>query len=230
MTKGRSKLRDVGPPPAAVAGKTLAVAICGAPARILLSDTKDRSVYVLDGRHSIIASKRSLAAMGPTTSNCSPASSADARSVPISGPQTGPEGGGSKADSETYAVADEIAHLSAGERRARTVGVRLQSQRRGRKRSAATSPGIVGTGRSYDWIIYVTSRFARAKDQARLEDEGFRRSTAFLSPFMTGPGSPEEIIENDRKDLAFNYLGVSEAKNDPLRLGPTDYSRCSSWR
>ena len=35
----------------------------------------------------------------------------------------------------------------------------------------------------------------------------------------------KEIIENDRKDIAFNYLGIGEAKNDPLRLGPKDYSR-----
>jgi hypothetical protein len=35
----------------------------------------------------------------------------------------------------------------------------------------------------------------------------------------------KEIIENDRKDLAFNYLGIGETKSDPLRLGPADYRR-----
>jgi hypothetical protein len=34
-----------------------------------------------------------------------------------------------------------------------------------------------------------------------------------------------EIIEKDRKDLAFNYLGVGQQKSDPLQLGPNDYSR-----
>jgi hypothetical protein len=35
----------------------------------------------------------------------------------------------------------------------------------------------------------------------------------------------KEVIENDRKDIAFNYLRIGEVKGDPLRLGPTDYSR-----
>ena len=35
----------------------------------------------------------------------------------------------------------------------------------------------------------------------------------------------KEIIENQRKDLAFNYLGIGQAVTDSHRLGPTDYSR-----
>jgi hypothetical protein len=70
----------------------------------------------------------------------------------------------------------------------------------------------------------VTSQFARSKDRARLEDEltkehGVPVVVHDRSWIMT------EILEKDRKDLAFNYLGIGEAKNDPLRLGPTDYSR-----
>ncbi|HZR03038.1 MAG TPA: hypothetical protein VFA81_07695, partial [Burkholderiales bacterium] len=84
--------------------------------------------------------------------------------------------------------------------------------------------GIVGTRRSYDRIIFVTSKFARAKDRARIEDE---LSTKYGIPVTIHDRSwiVKEIIENDRRDIAFNYLRVGQTSTDSLRLGPTDYSR-----
>src|SRR5262249_24825364 len=84
--------------------------------------------------------------------------------------------------------------------------------------------GIIETGRAYDRIICVTSRSARDKDRARLEQE---LSEKYRVPVTIHDRSwiKKEVIENDRKDLAFNYLGVGEARNDPLRLGSVDYSR-----
>jgi hypothetical protein len=35
----------------------------------------------------------------------------------------------------------------------------------------------------------------------------------------------EQVIDNDRKDLAFNYLGVGQETQTTNRLGPSDYSR-----
>jgi hypothetical protein len=40
----------------------------------------------------------------------------------------------------------------------------------------------------------------------------------------------KEVIEHDRKDIAYNYLHVGEIKSDPLQLGPTDYSRFRQLR
>lgn len=141
---------------------------------------------------------------------------------------TGPDGGGdSKADTETYPVAEEIAALfyvgeekSARERWAFAFSAKKTWSTKVRN----DVKGIVATGRDYKRIIFVTSRFARDKDRARIEDE---LSKQYGIPVTIHDRSwiVKEIIENDRKDIAYNYLKIGEAKNDPLRLGPKDYSR-----
>ncbi len=143
-------------------------------------------------------------------------------------PQTGPEGGGdSKADTETYPVADEIVALTyVGEANGgrEKWAFAFSAKKTWTSKVRNDVKGIIETDRNYNRIICVTSRFARAKDRARIEDE---LSKKYGIPVTIHDRSwiVKEIIENDRKDLAFNYLGIGEAKNDPLRLGPTDYSR-----
>ena len=141
---------------------------------------------------------------------------------------TGPDGGGdSKADTETYPVAEEIAALfyvgeerSAHERWAFAFSAKETWSTKVRN----DVKGIVATGRDYKRVIFVTSRFARDKDRARIEDE---LSKQYGIPVTIHDRSwiVKEIIENDRKDIAYNYLKIGEAKNDPLRMGPKDYSR-----
>ncbi|AWM11219.2 hypothetical protein [Bradyrhizobium symbiodeficiens] len=143
-------------------------------------------------------------------------------------PQTGPEGGGdSKADAETYPVTDEIASLTyVGQPRngSERWAFAFSAKEKWTDKVRSDVEGLVKTGRPYDRIIFVTSRFARAKDRARLEDE---LSSQHGIPVTIHDRSwiVVEIVEKDRKDLAFNYLGIGEQKSDPLRLGPTDYSR-----
>jgi hypothetical protein len=142
-------------------------------------------------------------------------------------PQTGPEGGGdSKADSETYPVADEISRIYIGEANSgrERWAFAFSAKKRWADKARQDVKGIVATERTYDRIICVTSRFARAKDRANLEDE---LSSEYGIPVTIHDRTwiIKEVIENDRKDLAFNYLGVGETKSDPLRLGPKDYSR-----
>lgn len=143
-------------------------------------------------------------------------------------PQTGPEGGGdSKADTETYSVADEIAALTyVGEANGgrERWAFAFSAKKTWTQKVRDDVKGIIETGRKYDRIICITSRFARAKNRADIEDE---LSKQYSIPVTIHDRSwiVKEIIENDRKDIAFNYLGVGESKRDPLRLGPTDYSR-----
>lgn len=142
-------------------------------------------------------------------------------------PQTGPDGGGdSKADTETYPVADEISALYIGDANGgrERWAFPISAQKTWSKKVRSDVQGIVETGRSYDRIIFVTSRFARAKDRARIEDE---LSKKYSIPVTIHDRSwiVKEIIDSDRKDIAFNYLGIGDSKNDPLRLGPKDYSR-----
>lgn len=142
-------------------------------------------------------------------------------------PQTGPDGGGdSKADTETHPVASEISRFYIGQ--ANSGGERWAFAFSAKKTWAAKVRsdvhGLVETGRPYHRIICVTSRYAKAKTRAALEDELTQR---YARPITVHDRSwiIKEVIENDRKDIAFNYLGVGEAKVDPLHQGPTDYSR-----
>jgi hypothetical protein len=148
-------------------------------------------------------------------------------------PQTGPEGGGdSKADTETYPVAAEIAALTyvgnANNGRERWAFA-FSAKRTWADKARNDVKGIVETRRSYDRIICVTSRFTRAKDRTRVEDE---LSKKYNIPVTIHDRSwiVKEIIENDRADLAFNYLKVGEAVPDGLRLGPADYSRAQQLK
>ena len=142
-------------------------------------------------------------------------------------PQTGPEGGGdSKADSETYPAADEITRTYIGEANSgrERWAFTFSAKKQWSDKVRSDVRGIADTGRAYDRIFCVTSRFARARDRARIEDELSKEYGIHIT-IHDRSWIMKEIIENDRKDLAFNYLGVGEAKSDPLHLGPADYSR-----
>lgn len=142
-------------------------------------------------------------------------------------PQTGPEGGGdSKADTETYPVADEISRIYIGDANGgrERWAFAFSAKKKWSEKVRKDVKGIVETGRSYDHVICVTSRYARSRDRARLEHE-LSKKYGISVTIHDRSWIIKEIIESDRKDLAFNYLGIGEVKNDPLRLGPTDYSR-----
>lgn len=84
--------------------------------------------------------------------------------------------------------------------------------------------GIVGTGRGYDRIIFVTNQFAKDKQRADMEDELSKASNLPVT-IHDRTWIIQQVIEADRKHLAFNYLGVGRETNDPFSLGPGDYSR-----
>ena len=143
-------------------------------------------------------------------------------------PQTGPEGGGdSKADAETYPVSEEITRLwyggyaDAGKER---WAFAFSAKHVWSNKVRDDVQGLVDTKRGYTKIFCVTSRPARAKDRARIEDE-LSQKHGIQVTILDRSWIVKEIIEGDRKDLAYNYLGVGQVVDDPMRLGPTDYSR-----
>ncbi len=142
-------------------------------------------------------------------------------------PQTGPEGGGdSKADSETYPVADEISRFYIGEANSgrERWAFAFSAKKTWADKACSDVLGLVETGRPYDRVICVTSRYARSRDRARVEDELSKRHGVRIT-IHDRSWIMKEVLENGRKDLAYNYLHVGETKDDPLRLGPKDYSR-----
>lgn len=143
-------------------------------------------------------------------------------------PATGPEGGGdSKADTETIPIADEIATLSyVGEANAgcERWAFAFSAKKTWTEKICKDVAGIVATDRGYQRIYCVTARFARAKDRARLEDE-LTKQHGLTVTILDRTWIVEQVIDGDRKDLAFNYLDVGHEVTDARRLGPTDYSR-----
>jgi hypothetical protein len=143
-------------------------------------------------------------------------------------PATGPEGGGdSKADAETVPVAEEIAILtyvgepsSSQERWAFAFSAKKKWAEKVRNDVA----GIIETGRGYQKIYCVTAQFARAKDRARIEDELSNRYGVTVT-ILDRSWIVDQVVECDRKDLAYNYLGIGQEMVDAHRLGPSDYSR-----
>ncbi|MDP2821645.1 MAG: hypothetical protein Q8O52_03045 [Sulfuritalea sp.] len=143
-------------------------------------------------------------------------------------PATGPEGGGdSKADTETIPVADEIAKLQyvvgqANGGRERWAFA-FSAKQKWAEKARSDVEGIVATRRGYHKILFVTSRAARAKDRARVEDE-LSREHGVQVTILDRAWIIDEVIDKNRRDLAFNYLGIGEEATES-ELGPGDYSR-----
>lgn len=143
-------------------------------------------------------------------------------------PSTGPEGGGdSKADTETFPVAEEVSELTyigsvaAGQER---WAFAFSAKKRWAEKVRNDVAGIVATQRDYRKIICVTAQFAPAKKRAGLEDE---LSTLYgvTVTILDRSWIADKIIDHDLRDLAYHYLHVGQEVSDSRRLGPSDYSR-----
>ena len=194
----------------------------------LYSDTSDRTTYLLD------ASMLEYCLDTITARNQTHDFEIFCRKLcerticPNLKPATGPEGGGdSKADTETVPVADEIATLTyVGEPNAGKEhwAFAFSAKKRWTEKARNDVAGIVETQRGYQKIYCVTAQFARAKDRARIEDE-LTNKYGVIVTILDRNWIVEQVIGGDRRDLAFNYLGVGQEIFDARRLGPSDYSR-----
>lgn len=143
-------------------------------------------------------------------------------------PATGPEGGGdSKADSETVPVSEEITKLQylagAADGGRERWAFAFSAKEKWADKARVDVAGIVGTNRGYQKIFFVTSRAARAKDRARIEDELSRKYTVQVT-ILDRSWIIREVIDDHREDIAFNYLHVGEEASEN-EAGPLDYSR-----
>jgi tetratricopeptide (TPR) repeat protein len=144
-------------------------------------------------------------------------------------PQTGPTGGGdSKADSETYPVAPELALRwyqgepeAAGERWA----FAFSAKKKWRDKARSDVGNIVSTGRPYRRIFFITNQYAPEKPRAGLEDE-LTVSTGVPVTILDRSWLLEKIYANDRLELAIRTLNLT-GYEDRLeqRFGPRDTAR-----
>ncbi len=142
--------------------------------------------------------------------------------------QTGPDGGGdSKADGESFPVADELSDIffdgEANSGRERW-GFAFSAKGEWKRKIREDVDGLIKTGRSYDRVICVTSQYIRSKERAALEDE-LSQSTGVPITIHDRTWVIDQVLDHGRKDLAYNYLGVGKEITDESKLGPADYSR-----
>ena len=141
-------------------------------------------------------------------------------------PATGPEGGGdSKADTETTPVSDEISKLYCGLANSGSErwAFAFSAKKTWAEKARSDVAGIVSANRDYKKIFFVTSKAARAKDRARVEQELSEKYGVSVT-IHDRSWIVDEIINKNRRDLAYNYLGIGE-KASERELGPSDYSR-----
>lgn len=142
-------------------------------------------------------------------------------------PATGPEGGGdSKADTETSPVSDEISKLTyvgLANNGSERWAFAFSAKKTWADKARSDVAGIIATNRDYKKIFFVTSRAARARDRARVEDE-LTREYGIQVTIHDRTWILDEVIDKNRRDLAYNYLGIGDETSD-LDLGPSDYSR-----
>jgi len=142
-------------------------------------------------------------------------------------PATGPEGGGdSKADTESSPVSDEInklTYVGLANTGSERWAFAFSAKKTWSEKARSDVAGIMATNRGYKKIFFVTSRAARAKDRARVEDELSREYSVQVT-IHDRTWILDEVIDKNRRDLAYNYLGIGDETSD-LNLGPSDYSR-----
>jgi hypothetical protein len=191
------------------------------------SDTADRTTYQLDAP-TLAYHLDSITARNQTNAFEIFCRKLCERTIcPNLKPATGPEGGGdSKTDTETIPVADEIVTLTyVGEANAgrERWAFAFSAKKTWAAKVRSDVVGIVATNRGYQKIYCITARFARARDRARLEDE-LTKQHGINVTILDRTWIVEQVIDGDRRDIAFNYLGVGQAIAT-ARLGPSDYSR-----
>lgn len=142
--------------------------------------------------------------------------------------QTGPEGGGDgKVDTETYAVAEEIAQRwFVGDANAATErwAFAMSAKKEWAPKVRSDVKGIIETGREYRRIYFLTSRPVKAKRCLDIEQE-LTNEYGVPVTILDREWLLEKTFENGFKDLAFKDLGAGTYEPEKEQIGPNDFRR-----
>ncbi len=144
-------------------------------------------------------------------------------------PQTGPIGGGDgKTDAETHPVSRIVAlrwwlpDIDAADQR---FAFAFSAKKDWKAKVKADVASIAGTGRSYPRIIFITSRFAPAKDSAGIQDE-LEAQHGIPVTILDRTWILEKVFEGDSIDIAVEILGVGKGTEKAVpEIGPEDARR-----
>lgn len=143
-------------------------------------------------------------------------------------PQTGPTGGGdSKVDTETYPVAQEIATLwyegnpaSADQR----WGFAVSAKATWKPKARSDVAKIVGTGRSYALIYFISNQSIRDKDRAETED-AFTAEFGVQVRILDRSWIVEKVVRHRRWDIVAETLQFELTSKVVSTPGPLDAGR-----
>lgn len=145
-------------------------------------------------------------------------------------PQTGPTGGGdSLVDSETYPVASSIAQNwyegigqeASQERWAFAFSAKAKWQ----PKVVSDVEKIIGSGREYRKIFFITNQFIPDKKRAEVEDRLSRQHGTQVR-ILDRTWLVSRVVEHKRIALAIETLNLSEFASDTVQvLGPHDTER-----
>lgn len=147
-------------------------------------------------------------------------------------PQTGPVGGGDgKVDTETTLVSDVIKDTyyygiekGSNER----WGFAFSTTVKWKVKVESDVKKMVGTDRGYSKIFFVTSRFIKADQRAKTEDE---LSRVYNVPVTIHDRTwiLDKIFRNKRENLAIEDLKIGDSYKEVISTGPNDIKRQRSF-
>jgi hypothetical protein len=146
-------------------------------------------------------------------------------------PQTGPTGGGdSKVDSETYRVSSDIsdrwyyADAKGREGSNERWAFAFSTKADWKTKVRGDIKSISGTEREYSVAYFITSRFAKDKDKATVQDE-LRKAYGIEVRILDRAWIVDKVFTNGRERLAIETLRLDTPLVPIPRKGPRDTSR-----
>lgn len=145
-------------------------------------------------------------------------------------PQTGPTGGGdSKVDTETFPVAETVAERWYEGDPARASSERwafaFSAKKKWRPKVEEDARKIVGTGRQYSLIYFMTNQAVSDRSRAEVED-ALRRELGIEIRILDRSWIVDKVLKNNRWDVVYQTLDIQnphvESKSMP---GPMDAGR-----
>lgn len=149
-------------------------------------------------------------------------------------PQTGPTGGGdSKADTETYPVADTIAlrwyeglGMEASKER---WAFAFSAKKDWRSKVQGDVREIAGTQRDCKLIYFMTNQFVKDKARAEVED-ALKSKYGMAVRILDRSWILDRVFENDRHQIAIDALKITGYEAKKKVAGPRDLEREAELR
>lgn len=149
-------------------------------------------------------------------------------------PQTGPTGGGdSKADAETYPVADAIAfrwYEGLGREASKERwAFAFSAKKQWRTKVQDDVRKIVRTQRDYKLIYFMTNQFVKDKARAEVED-ALKSECGIAVRILDRSWILDRVFENDRHQIAIDALKITGYEAKKKIAGPRDLEREAELR